>query len=1165
MYFGVFGGVSFLGNIFVAERFVGGAPRKPEALHMVHVPDDAAFNVIFVHGVHGDHIATWSNNGGEDKYWPKWLAGSFPKAAVYSLQYSAYVTKWLGITMPMYDRSGNLLDLLENESMFQRPTIFIAHSYGGLVVKQLWRTVHDRDLGHVRESVRGVIFLATPHSGSHLGKFILFLLPRILSRPSPTAEELQHGEVSLRELNTWYRNHPIARNFVFYETLDTPPVGRVVDEVSADPGIPGVYPVAISANHITICKPLRSDQVVRSVDRYVREIVEAAAQAAKRNLPAAVDATQQSMMIQIESGNAEVVEALIESGVQVDLVIDGRSPLRAALDGVERNRSDAAIAVLGVLLRAGPRELAAEVQRVVRNRGWHAMMSLRQAGLGSDLRVGDGVPLAVALLRQMPDASWMERFVAAGPALDGDSAAFLLPWSCRYGDFGLAKAALSRAGADARVDAGPPDWEIEDNERIVWSPGGTALHMLAASRHQASPVTIDSLLERNAPAAAIDQDGNTALVIASAGRKVEFAKQLVAKMDAGAIAICNRDGRSAIEMAVGTPAIVAALLARLGPAAATHCVDALHRAGYEHDEDSARMLLDAGVGVDERRDGVTALLDLSRFWYSHMSYEMRPGAGMRCLQLLVDRGASVGARDTDGRTALHWLAQFGDREAVELLLRSGAELNAADARGCTPLMYAAGNAASDVLVGAGARAEHRDRNGYSAEDWAVMSGAREDGSARARLVRAVRQGDVQAAVTLLDETPANACEAWGNPLLHVAARRWDHEVCAVLLTAGSGVDQRDPECRTALYEALTASPNGMSLERLRTTVKLLLQNGSAVEDVNGRGDPASHVGSCWWFDPVFARDLLKRCRGMVNASGETVLMRAIESGSADQVHDVVAAGCEIDARDARGPSALFRFSPRKDGSKNTRVLLEAGANANLADHEEVTPLMQAARRDDLPALELLMQYGADPGQRNAAGNTAGGIATVSGSRLAMNWLWLPAARSPLAAENRSDTAGHIEVRLVSGEDQHDRAADQDSVIVCFETERDLAADAESRIVDEGDGLAFAWRARGFREADPRPSRGHCVRAARRVPAGATSGGMGWPLYGKPRRSKMMPAASCSFSKMPRVRAFEALEVDIANPGIEEAHRVAGAVRRNSFRRAIAGRDQGLQSTTNCNS
>jgi ankyrin repeat protein len=719
--------------------------------------------------------------------------------------------------------------------------------------------------------------------------------------------------------------------------------------------------------------------------------VEAAAQAAKRKLPAGVDATPQSMMIQIESGNAEVVEALIESGVQVDLAIDGRTPLRAALDGVERNRSDAAIAVLGVLLRAGPRELVAEIQRVVRNRDWDAMMSLRQAGLGSDLRVGDGVPLVVALLRQMPDASWMERFVAAGPALDGDSAAFLLLSGCRYGDFGLAKAALSRAGADARVDPGPPDWEIENNERILWSPGGTALHMLAASRHQASPATIDSLLERNA-SAAIDQDGNTALMIASAERKVELAKQLVAKMDAGAIAICNRDGRSAIEMAVGTPAIVAALLARLVPAAATHGVGALHRAGYEHDEDSARMLLDAAVGVDGRREGVTALLDLSRFWYSHMSYEMRPGAGMRCLQLLVDRGASVGARDTDGRTALHWLAQFGDREAVELLLRSGAEVNAADARGCTPLMYAAGNAASEVLVGAGARAEDRDRNGYSADNWAVMSGAREDGSARARLVRAVRQGDVQAAVALLGETPANICDGWGSPLLHVAARRWDHEVCAVLLMAGSGVDQRDPECRTALYEALTASPNGMSLERLRTTVKLLLQNGSAVEDVNGRGDPASHVGLSWWFDPVFARDLLKRCRGMVNASGETVLMRAAERGSADQVHDVVGAGCELDARDARGRSALFRFSPRKDGSKNTRVLLEAGANANLADHEGVTPLMEAAQRDDLPALELLMQYGADPGQRNAAEKTAREIATLSGSRLAMNWLWRTTGR-----------------------------------------------------------------------------------------------------------------------------------------------------------------------------
>jgi hypothetical protein len=246
-----------------------------EGLHAVHTPPNPAFNIVFLHGIHGDYFSTWSKDAEKRNYWPEWIGKEFPNAAVYSAQYNAFVTNWKGGTMPLFDRATSVLNMCDNKRLFQRSTIFVVHSYGGLVLKEMWRAAHDRSRADVTQSVRGAIFLATPHSGSTLGGFLPFV--QSVGRATVTAHELRHADPNLRALNIWYRNRPIRHNFVYYETQPTPPLPlKVVDESSADPGIPGVYPVAIYADHISLCKPEQPGcEIDASVRRNIAEIMQA--------------------------------------------------------------------------------------------------------------------------------------------------------------------------------------------------------------------------------------------------------------------------------------------------------------------------------------------------------------------------------------------------------------------------------------------------------------------------------------------------------------------------------------------------------------------------------------------------------------------------------------------------------------------------------------------------------------------------------------------------------------------------------------------------------------------------------------------------------------------------------------------------------------------------
>jgi hypothetical protein len=72
---------------------------------------------------------------------------------------------------------------------------------------------------------------------------------------------------------------------------------------------------------------------------------------------------------------------------------------------------------------------------------------------------------------------------------------------------------------------------------------------------------------------------------------------------------------------------------------------------------------------------------------------------------LLDKGATIDARDADGRTPLMLAVGQGRLEIVRLLLRRGADPNATDKSGKRPLQAAAGqnfDAIAELLRGAGA-------------------------------------------------------------------------------------------------------------------------------------------------------------------------------------------------------------------------------------------------------------------------------------------------------------------------------------------------------------------------------------------------------------------------------------------------------------------------------
>lgn len=256
-------------------------PRRVSKLYEVGGCDNPSrrADVVFVHGLDGHHKSTWHPEGKPGLYWPAWVAEDNPDLAVWSLDYPAASFAGGDGTMHLMERGPNVLGLLREKGFAEspdRPLVFVVHSLGGLLVKQLLERAEDADEASwvaIGRRTRGVAFIATPHSGSNLADFHKY----VSSILTETVRELRSSDPNLLRLNRWYnktaRERPISSQ-VFYEKRKTPtPVGplQVVSEASAT-GIAAGEPLPIDRDHLTICKPASRDDLVYSrTNGFIRE------------------------------------------------------------------------------------------------------------------------------------------------------------------------------------------------------------------------------------------------------------------------------------------------------------------------------------------------------------------------------------------------------------------------------------------------------------------------------------------------------------------------------------------------------------------------------------------------------------------------------------------------------------------------------------------------------------------------------------------------------------------------------------------------------------------------------------------------------------------------------------------------------------------------------
>jgi ankyrin repeat protein len=240
------------------------------------------------------------------------------------------------------------------------------------------------------------------------------------------------------------------------------------------------------------------------------------------------------------------------------------------------------------------------------------------------------------------------------------------------------------------------------------------------------------------------------------------------------------------------------------------------------------------------------------------------------------------------------------------------------------------------------------------------------------LLTAVRSDDAAEANRLLDggADPREKMSD-GTTALHWAANRGDFALVERLIKAGADVNARNDYGSTPLQEAAERGDAQM--------IRALLKAKADVESPNEEGQTAlmtvARTGN------VEAAKLLIKARAKVNAveqwRGQTALMWASAQGYPEMVRLLLKSGAKVDTvstvrewarrvtaeprpqnRPLGGFTALL-LAAREGCAGCAKALVEAGADVNFADPDNITPLLMATLNARFDTAAYLIDAGAD--------------------------------------------------------------------------------------------------------------------------------------------------------------------------------------------------------------
>ncbi len=408
--------------------------------------------------------------------------------------------------------------------------------------------------------------------------------------------------------------------------------------------------------------------------------------------------------------------------------------------------------------------------------------------------------------------------------------------------------------------------------------------------------------------------------------RVTMAKQLVeAKAD---LTAKDKKGRTALDLATGeVKRELANYLRSVGVTSKSDeaAAKSIYVAAKIGSIDAIKKHLEAGVDVNSlNKNKQTAL-------------HFAASAGqLDAAVVLLEAKADVTVADKYQKTALHYSARNGHKATTTLLLEKDALINAKDEKNKTPLDYAVTKKRTEVIE------LLRSKGGKTAKEQLAAE----------NIFAAAEVGDLEAIKKHLEGgVDVNAVNKGGYTALHMAVRRGQKEVVALLLEKGANVNA----------ERKGKTPLEFAGKNEEIAALLREKGGKTGKEIKAAGSIFSAAQS-GLVDAVKTHLAAGVDVNGKNKGGYTALHLASKKGHVEVAKVLLEAKADIAAASKSGKTALHYVAYYKGNIDLAKLLLDAGAEPNVMGKRKKTPLDYAVSRKNDALVELLLAKGARTGK-----------------------------------------------------------------------------------------------------------------------------------------------------------------------------------------------------------
>ena len=541
--------------------------------------------------------------------------------------------------------------------------------------------------------------------------------------------------------------------------------------------------------------------------------------------------------------------------------------------------------------------------------------------------------------------------------------------------------------------------------RAVDYDGKTPLHA-AVSRWKEYPEVCKILLKHSAKVDALNEYGQTSLHLACKNGHAETVSLLLSH-GADVMAV-DRDGKTPLHAAAGgdreCPKLCAILLKQETNINAMdkYGQQPLHLACKKGYAETGCLLLSHGADVraiDRARHtyllGIQKhLADSKKVFDTQGNHALhiasRDGMSI-AVQLFVDLGADTNAVNKHGQTPLHMAA---DREKdcpelCKILLKHAAKIDASDEDGNQPLHLGCNQSHTNtgsLLLSHGADVRAVDHVGQTPlhmaaggekdcpklceillKHTAKIDVADEDGNQPLHL--ACNRGHTNTGSLLLSHgADVRAVDHVGQTPLHMAAggEKDCPKLCEILLKHAAKIDVADEDGNQPLHLGCNQGHTN--------TGSLLLSHGADVRAVDHVGQTPLHMAAGGEKDcPKLCEILLKHTAkiDVADEDGNQPLHLACNRGHTNTGSLLLSHGADVRAVDHVGQTPLHMAAGgEKDCPKLCEILLKHAAKIDVADEDGNQPLHLACNRGHTNTGSLLLSRGADVRAVDHVGHTA---------------------------------------------------------------------------------------------------------------------------------------------------------------------------------------------------